>query len=163
MQIDDAFWVGLVVLAVVAAAGDIRRFRIPNALPAAVAALFVVRVAVLGLWQEGLWSLLVAAIVLVVGFGLFAMRWLGGGDVKLITAISLWAGPDQIFRFVYTIALTGGVMALGLLVSLTLGVVSAKVRGKEGQRRPLRGRRLPYGVAIAVGALYLSLGHLGVF
>ncbi|MCB9959989.1 MAG: prepilin peptidase [Rhodospirillaceae bacterium] len=162
MTLDDAFWLGLLGLSIAAAVGDIRRFRIPNALPAAVVGLFAVRVAVLGLWHEALWSVLVAAIVLAVGFGLFVMRWLGGGDVKLIAAISLWAGPEQIFLFVYTIALTGGVMALGLLVSLTLAVVSAKLRGKEGQRRPLRGQRLPYGVAIAVGALYLSLGHLGV-
>ena len=161
-HLDTGFWIALIVLHLLAAATDVRRFRIPNAIPIAVASVFALRVVTLGLWDLAIPALLLGAAVLSVGFLLFALRWLGGGDVKLITALSLWAGPDNFFLIVYTIALSGGLMALGLLVSLTLLAVSAKVAGKERQGSLIRGRRIPYGVAIAAGAIHLSFDRIGV-
>ena len=160
--VDATFWLVMVALCLAAAATDVRSYRIPNAIPIAVALLALVRFSALGAWHDMWPSLLVGSIVLAVGFGLFVLGWLGGGDVKLIAALSLWAGPERVYEFVYIIALSGGVMALGLLVSLTLRKVSAKLMGQRDRPISFRGRHLPYGVAIAVGAAYLALDTVWV-
>ena len=160
--VDAAFWLVLVVLCLAAAATDVRSYRIPNAIPIAVALLLLVRLAVVGSWHDVWLALMVGSIALTIGFGLFMLGWLGGGDVKLIAALSLWAGPERVYEFVYVIALSGGVMALGLLVSLTFLRLSAKLKGQRGRQISIRGRHLPYGVAIAAGAVYLALDTLGM-
>ncbi|NJS13989.1 MAG: hypothetical protein HC788_04455, partial [Sphingopyxis sp.] len=39
--------------------------------------------------------LVLAGIVFAVGFVSFVVGWIGGGDVKLLTALTLWAGPSH--------------------------------------------------------------------
>ena len=53
-----------------------------------------------------------AAAVFVVGLGLFARELIGGGDVKLLAALSLWAGPEQFVWFMLVTTLAGGVLSL---------------------------------------------------
>ena len=53
-----------------------------------------------------------AVVVFVVGLGLFARELIGGGDVKLIAALSLWAGPEQFVWFMLVTTLTGGALSL---------------------------------------------------
>ena len=104
----------------------------------------------------------------VVGLGLFARELIGGGDVKLLAALSLWAGPEHFVSFMLVTALAGGALSLfslgygrwGVLVEAylaTLGVVPASGRAPRLARRLDRGRRsiehLAYGVAIAVGGI----------
>ena len=83
---------------------DRRRRRAVSALPAA----SPMPVAWLG-------ALAVAAAVFVFGFVLFARQLIGGGDVKLIAAVSLWAGPEHLALFALVTSLAGGVLALGSL------------------------------------------------
>ena len=40
-----------------------------------------------------------AFIVLAIGFGCFAMGWIGGGDAKLAAAIALWFGFDYLLEY----------------------------------------------------------------
>jgi len=97
----------LVALCVAAAAIDARTRRIPNWLTLAVAAS--------GLAQALLWgaptSPLMSAAGLLVGGGImivpFAMRAVGGGDVKLLAGIGAWLGPVAAVQ-VYAVSAVAG-------------------------------------------------------
>src|SRR5579864_2895555 len=81
--------------AVMAAAAfeDFRRLVIPNLLPIALCALWPVYFAAAPSLYGGLAAIGCALAVFVVGAFMFARGWLGGGDVKLLSAATLWAGP----------------------------------------------------------------------
>jgi prepilin peptidase CpaA len=138
-------------LLVWAAISDMRSYRIPNIVPAGLIALYplhLVASATLPNWLGGLW---VALAVFAVGFGLFAAKWLGGGDVKLLTAVALWAGPDQILDCLVLTGLAGGAFSLLLWLPRRLQARLAMVSGwikPPASSMP----RIPYGVAIAAGA-----------
>ena len=79
-------------LLVAAAWGDIRNYRIPNALVGAFLVLFVLAFA-FGLIprHEIVGHLGAGVVVLLLGMALFRFNWIGGGDAKLIAALALWA------------------------------------------------------------------------
>jgi prepilin peptidase CpaA len=136
---------GALALLLLAAIGtDWRRRTIPNRLNLAVALL-----AVPFWWAEGLalWPdvalRLATALIL---FGLFvipwAMRAMGGGDVKLIGAVALWFG----FR---------DATLLLIVMSVAGGVLTAAMLGVHRWRRRPEPLEIPYGIAIAIGGLWL--------
>lgn len=139
----------LVVLLVIAAVGDIRRYIIPNRLCIAVAALAVPYLAAAAVAQgEALLPLfgirIGIALLVFVGFAaLFALGAMGGGDVKLIAALALWIPPGRILDLLFLVALFGGGLALVILI----------IRRKRGSTN----RAVPYGVAIAAGGICLAL------
>lgn len=126
-------------------------------------------------WSEGAASgLLTAALVLLVGLGLFVVRWVGAGDVKLVAVLSLWFG-DQALSFLLITSMTGGLLALGLPLLRMLELLLAQAVLRCSQGLALYWPRLlipvpvvlsasvpqgiPYGLAIAAGAAFtLSLG-----
>lgn len=106
-----------------------------------------------------------AVLVLLVGYSLFCLGRVGAGDVKLMAVLCLWAGDGQMVFLIVT-ALAGGVMAL-LLPMLSV-VENSLAKGWQKlatqhlkldietptvltENRPLG---IPYGLAIATGALY---------
>ena len=75
------------------------------------------------------------------GAVLFARGWLGGGDVKLLSAATLWAGAPQTFGLLAATGVLGGVLAL-FLVS-PLGRYASGVRSfaaRASRRLPKRRR-----------------------
>jgi prepilin peptidase CpaA len=94
---------------------DYRRLHIPNMISIVLAVAFIPFALLAGpaipLWPH----LFVAGAVFLILFVFFALGWLGGGDVKLASAIMLWAGPSQGTNFIVLFALFGGVFALMLL------------------------------------------------
>lgn len=158
---------GIYVLLLAAAAlCDIWKFIVPNAIPVALTGLFLVAAWVLpgtvG-WSSHLGA---AALVLAVGFALFAWGRFGGGDVKLIAALSLWTGFDHLLDLLIAISIAGGALALALV--LTRRLVAALRTGESGPpHRPLPrlwvvGESVPYAVAIAAGATFVGR-YLPVF
>jgi Flp pilus assembly protein protease CpaA len=103
---------GFLTLLGLAAITDIRERRIPNKLTGALAALYPVYVLVSPTPVAWLAALGLAAAVFVVGLGLFARELIGGGDVKLLAALSLWAGPEQFVWFMLVTTLAGGALSL---------------------------------------------------
>ena len=105
----------LVALALAAAFYDLRFRRIPNWLCLTGAILGIVlnyRISQFaGLRQASLGVALAVAIY----FPLFALRAMGGGDVKLMAAIGALVGPSNWFPIFLLTALFGGAMALALL------------------------------------------------
>ena len=99
----------LPALLVVAALRDLISFTIPNWISLSLVAAFpvVALVAGLPLTDIGVHAL-VGAAALVVGVGLFALGWVGGGDAKLLGAAALWLGWPGVGPFLVATALAGG-------------------------------------------------------
>ena len=139
----------LVLLLVIAAIGDIRRYTIPNRLCSVVAALAVPYLVATSLADgQPLLPLLGiqigVALLVFAGFALlFALGAMGGGDVKLIGALVLWCPASRILELLYLVALFGGALALVILIL-------RRVRGNAN-------RAVPYGVAIAAGGIGIAL------
>lgn len=146
-----------------AALTDIRTRRIRNVLVVVLAAFGVA----FSLTLEGISSGLFRAGS---GFGVglacwlpfYALGWLGAGDVKLFAAAGAWLGATRAFEGALMAALAGAVVALVWMLwtygfrrtADTLSVASAVpavLMPDEESRR--RRRALPYGVALAAGAL----------
>ena len=78
------------------------------------------------------------------GFVLFCVAFhfgpMGGGDVKLIGALSLWLPPIVLLQMLVVMSLAGGVLTLLMLAEHRL-------------RKSERILEIPYGVAIAIAGL----------
>jgi prepilin peptidase CpaA len=126
-----------------AAYTDWRRRQIDNWLNAAIAV-----AAPLFWWACGLgladigWQLALALGSFVVLAGLFAMGAMGGGDVKLLTALALWIKPLWFMHLVTIMAVAGGV--------LTIGFAFWHIARRNRHRIAI-----PYGLAIAFGGLWV--------
>lgn len=146
----------LIVLVYWAAFSDFAYFVIPNRLSASIAGLYpsyVLAAPVAVDWQSGLFC---AAILFGLGFLLFIFRLAGGGDVKLLCAIGLWAGPSLVVPFLIATAMAGGMISLAAIVRIQW----TRPRPEAGTAfgawlSPILEERIPYGAAIAVGALYV--------
>lgn len=93
-----------------------------------------------------------AALVFALGTAAFAAGALGGGDVKLLTVVSLFAGSACLLDFLAITALAGGAMAIAVLAGAPL----ARAATVEGTLRGRLHARLPYGPAIAAGGLWVA-------
>lgn len=141
----------LIVLLVAASVEDCVRLRISNiivvlVLAAAIAAAIAVEPEP-RLWQ----NLLVFVGLLAIGTPMFAAGKLGGGDVKLLAAVGLWFDLMGAFRMIMAVALAGGALAL-FIIALRSFNLSEAARQRVIVLRPKGG--IPYGVAIAAGALF---------
>lgn len=145
-------------LLVVAAVHDIVARTIPNRLVLCVA---VIGVACRGVAGDLLPALGVAALVFACGVLGWRLGALGGGDVKLLAAVSLLPAPALVPSLIAAVALCGGALALSFLVARPLVPRRPGPRPQSWLARSLRveawrvRRRgpLPYAVAIAGGAL----------
>jgi len=150
-----------VLLLAVAVVTDLRGFKIPNWVSAALLVLFIPVAILLPLEAHWLSHVGAALSVLAGGFVLFLRGWLGAGDVKLMTAVSLWAGFGLLAQFIVAVALTGGALALVLLIlRFAIARLPAVRTAPDGGSLPrvlVSGERVPYGVAIACGAILLGL------
>jgi len=134
----------LAIALLIAAATDLRARVIDNWLTFGIAAL-----APLFWWASGLalWpgvalQLGLALAVFVLLAGLFAIGQMGGGDVKLLTALALWLPWLLFVRLLIAMSLIG--------LALTLVFAAAHyARRKPG--KPMT----PYGVAISLAGLWV--------
>lgn len=143
-----ALLIGLAIALLIAAITDIRARRIDNWLTGAVAL-----GAPLFWWASGLsiWPGIalqfgVALIAFAILAVLFAMRAMGGGDVKLLTALALWIEPVLFMQLIVLMALLGGVL------TLVLGSWHIMRRRKDRLA-------IPYGVAISAAGLWVLAAH----
>ena len=107
----------------------------------------------------------VALAAFAIGFLMFAMGWMGGGDVKLITAAMLWFGPTAALGYALTFSLTGLVVT-AVFAALRLDRLQYAL-ASNAMTRPLAGRDpsgrdIPYGLAISGGALLALPALAGV-
>ena len=153
---------------------DFRSRRIPNRLTGPAILLGLGLHLLLGGWR----SLATAALAGLIAGGAFLLFYLaggmGGGDVKLMTAVGCCAGLNHVTGILIATALAGGIFALALaLVARRLQQTLCNVaqilfhHGSAGlQPHPElnvqnpRTLRLPYGVAIGAGTAMTLFGAL---
>jgi prepilin peptidase CpaA len=142
-------------LVIVAALRDIVSYTIPNWISAVLAIAFLPAAYLAGVNLPALGvTLIVGLVVLGAGIGMFAMKWVGGGDAKLMAAASLWLGIQGIGPFFLYTGLAGGLLAAMLLAMRSAWVRPFAAGGAPWlQRLATPGAATPYGAAIAVGAL----------
>ncbi len=96
---------------------DLVSYEVPNWVSVGLVAAFAAGAAVAGSTMTTLaWHLAAGAAVLTVGWILFALGVIGGADAKLLAAAAVWTGWTALAEFLVVVALTGGVLALGLIV-----------------------------------------------
>ncbi|MGI9506144.1 MAG: A24 family peptidase [Geminicoccaceae bacterium] len=169
-------------LLVVGTLTDIDDRRLPNWLTSAVVILYGLYVVVsptpVGWMSAGL----VAALVFALGFVCFAFNLMGGGDVKLMAGLALWAGVDHIALFLIITSLAGGLLAIVMLMrrhwtALPVAALMSSLFGSVTRKlaRPAMSAgssatadltdvktdiTLPYGVAIAAGGFAIIFAIL---
>jgi len=147
-MLDDPFKYGLVaalaIALLVAAFTDLRSRRIGNWLTGSIAlgAPLFWWACGLALWPAIALQLAVALATFAVLAVLFALRAMGGGDVKLLTALSLWIAPLPFLNLLIMMALLGGVLT----------IVFGAWHVMRRQRDKLA---IPYGVAISMAGLWV--------
>lgn len=145
-------------LIIFAALSDLKSFRIPNRISLALLLLYPLHVVASPMPVAWLMALAVGSLVFVAGLTLYLCGLVGGGDVKLLAATSLWAGPTLVLPLLVIMGLAGGVLA-----GAALGVQYARryrASGIAGVIVPdttIAAPKLPYGVAIATGAFYAGI------
>lgn len=141
------------VLLVIAAVWDTLSYRIPNFLSLSLLVLFPVYA-----WISPVpvhWSLLISFGAFVLCTFCFIQGWMGGGDVKLLTVVALWAGPDEVLATFFVTGLAGGVLAL-MMKTPVRGMFGLAAGSPSETLASAGGIVLPYGIAIACGGLFLA-------
>jgi len=136
-----------------AAATDLLTMTIPNRLSVALCAAFLFIAPLAGLsWQDLLSHLAAGSLMLLAGIVLFSLGWMGGGDGKLLAVASLWLGFEPMALFLFYVAVLGGVLAL-LILAYRKWPAGALPLPNWALRLHAKGEGMPYGIAIAAGAL----------
>ncbi|SPU42275.1 Flp pilus assembly protein, protease CpaA [Brevundimonas diminuta] len=144
----------LPVLTIIAALHDLTTMKIPNWISAVLIVAFFFAALALGLPLSVVGvSVGLAAAALVAGMGMFAANWIGGGDAKLLAASMLWMGLSGGLPFVLYTALAGGGFCI-LLMTARSHLPFFAQSGPGWVMRLMQPKGdIPYGVAIAIGAL----------
>jgi prepilin peptidase CpaA len=142
-------------LVIAAAVKDLTSYTIPNWISGALIAAFAGAALVFGLPPATVgMDAAVCGVALVAGMAMFSLRWIGGGDAKLFAAAALWLGLQPSLTYLFVTALAGGALAAMLMA---LRSAPARAMLPEGPawfaRLTEPGAAVPYGVAIAIGAL----------
>ena len=161
----------LTVFVSTAAWCDATTHRIPNTVTVTGLAAALMLRAPLGL-DTVVQGLAGAGIAVAVSLVLYAVRAIGGGDVKLLAGVGAFLGSSAIIGALGLIAVLGAAFALlimirrGLLPLLlfnTLDLVKSwRSLGQAGQARRLESPgalTIPYGVPIALGTLIWWFGE----
>lgn len=130
---------------------DVRSYTISNRICVAVAVLYAVH-GLSGASIDWMWALATGGLVFLAGAALFAAGAIGGGDVKLMAALGLWAGPKLLLPFLAVTSFAGGAVALFVLLRCRL---AAQPAGAE-MAGSAQAAAVPYGVAIAAGGFYVA-------
>ena len=154
---------GFVGLALASAVSDVKSLIIPNRYCIGIALLFPAYGLASPQAVDWLGSLLVASGMLAIGYFLFCKKVTGGGDVKMIAAVSLWAGPELILPFLLYTAAAGGAMATFMWLRHRLSSAGTPLMFfMTPVDNDFYKQSMPYAVAIATGSLYVAFTILGV-
>ena len=144
----------LFLFLLLAALEDLWRLQINDWVCGSIAAGAFLAVAIDGpagqIWE----NLLLFALVLGLGTLLFVRGWMGGGDVKLLAASSLWFDLGQGWKMLVAVAISGGLLTLVIMALRALPwSQSARMRFHSLRRE----EGLPYGVAVVAGVMLVGM------
>ena len=157
LQLQFAALMGFAALMLMAAFEDLRRLVIPNALTLSLCALWpLYMVAAAPTLFGALGALGCALAVFLAGAVCFSRGYLGGGDVKLLAAATLWAGPGGTPALLVLTGVLGGMLALFLLMPSGTHIATfarAKLGPADADAKYGATTPVPYGIAIAAAAM----------
>lgn len=140
---------------IAAAIEDVVRLRISNITSGAVLLLGILAMAIHGfpaaLWQNAI----VFLVILAFGTLGFAARMFGGGDVKLLAAVGCWMSFSAAVWLLAAVFISGGVLAILFILARPIRRRTSQPSGKYGSYG------IPYGLAIAVGAMLIFGAQIG--
>jgi len=165
--------VSLLAMVCLAAILDLRTRRIPNVLTVPALALALVLRGLTGM-DPFLAGLMASGLAFLLCLPIFALGGLGGGDVKLLTAAGAFLGMDRLWGALAVTAIAGGLFALVTIIrrrrlketAWNLYMISKKVPTRSAYAgwkqdhgdglniRSAGALTQPYGVAIAIGAIW---------
>lgn len=144
------------LLLVLAAGWDIASYTIPNFLQISLLVSFVAFVVATGMAPSVIGAHMLAGFVgFAVGFTLFALGYIGGGDAKLFACITLWLGFHTLPEYALMASVLGGALTIVLLVVRRLPLPEA-LSGQSWilKLHDARGA-IPYGVALSAGVFFI--------
>ena len=104
-------------------------------------------------FQTILWHFLTFALVLFIGFVLFALNIIGGGDAKLAASTALWLGWAHTGLYILLASVIGGFLTL-LILKFRSTLIPEKFNKLEWVLRLHDSKNgAPYGIALGVAAL----------
>lgn len=143
---------------------DLKLMKIPNVLVLLMTGAFIISGAILLPFDVFLWRLLGGFLVLVIGFTLFSLGGIGGGDAKFAAAMALFIDHTHIASFLFMLAM----FAL-------LGVVLHKIVGKLGFMSPItdnweswriektsKKKNFPLGLGMSAALIFYQLTVVGI-
>lgn len=160
---------------------DFSFYRIPNLLLGALLVLYGLSAPFYMTTGNILKALAVFAIIFVIGLILYAFKLIAVGDVKYLAVASLWVGFPGVVQLILLIAVMGGLVAIIYLLlkdhvarlsdwmwsqiqkleehypifqSVWIG---SGIGPELGKRENINLRMVPYGVAIAIGAIIMMM------
>lgn len=158
---------GCVLLLVVcfAAVKDLKSFTIPHIFPGIVIILWVVALpfAFTDFMSPAdiFSSIISSAIAFSLGFILFMLRMMGGGDVKLFAAVALWFTPNSLMQLALLMFTLGLIYTLGYAVwyyCVRRKSIVGKIESRRESYQHIKRSKIPYGPAIAIGlGAYLAI------
>lgn len=139
-----------------AAASDLFTMTIPNRVSLLLIAGFFILAAVSGmpLAEIGM-HVAAGATVLVVAFACFAFGWIGGGDAKVAASAALWLGFPPLASYLVYASLFGGALTLLMLQFRQWPLPYSLLSQEWLQRLHRKDSGIPYGIALALGALMI--------
>ncbi len=154
-----------------AAYSDLTRYLLPNRLCLAAAALYPVFL--LAIHWDGygmtlhdiLMSVVIAIVVFAVCAGFFALNIMGGGDVKLIPIVALWAGSAHILPYLFITSVVGGLIAMAIIIINRINM-SKYYKSSENINLCMAEKKIsavPYGIGIAIGGLFVAYQLFAAF
>jgi prepilin peptidase CpaA len=133
----------LAIALVIAAYTDLRRREIDNWLNVAIGLGAPLFWYASGLnWVDLVLQVGIALMVFLVLFGLFSLGWMGGGDVKLLSALALWIHPLWFLQLLVWMSIAGGVLTI---------IIFAEHKFRNRQQKI----KIPYGVAISAAGIWV--------
>jgi prepilin peptidase CpaA len=139
-----------------AAASDLFTMTISNRVSLALGAGFLLLAAATGMPVAEILSHVGAgALVLVIAFFCFAMCWVGGGDAKVVASAALWFGFSHLMEYLLYASVFGGALTL-LLMQFRQWPLPGLLTGQAWLLRlHAKESGIPYGIALAIGALMI--------
>ncbi|HEY1258123.1 MAG TPA: prepilin peptidase [Stellaceae bacterium] len=150
---------GFAALTAAAAFEDFRRRVIPNPIVLGLCVLWLMRLMVAPAVGSTAAAAAIGAAgaIFLAGALLFSRGFVGGGDVKLMAAATLWAGAGAVPALLLVTALLGGFLSIVYLTPLGVRVAIMRSDVPQPTGAVARPAGIPYGVAIAAAALIVTL------
>lgn len=132
---------------------DARFRRLPNEMVLIVGLFGLVTNLMIGGWPQFSSALMHAALALVIGFGLYAVKVIGGADGKYYAAVAAWFPLQHAVLLIGWVSAAGFVLALGFLGARLMDLIKRRESDKDSIHR-----QVPFGIAIAFGGLCTAYG-----